>query len=38
MEGKRLMPDDIKIGESNKPEANLREYLQFRKHDLHFFQ
>ena len=38
MEGKRLMPDDIKIGESNKPEANLREYLQFRKNYMHFFQ
>ena len=35
---KRFMPDDIKIGESNEPEANLREYLEFRKNYMQFFQ
>lgn len=34
----RFMPDDINIGESNKPEANLREYLEFRKNYMQFFQ
>ena len=38
MEEKRLMPDDIKIGETNKPEVNLHEYLEFRKNYIQFFQ
>ena len=38
MEEKRFMPDDIKIGETNKPEDNLREYLEFRKNYMQFFQ
>ena len=37
-EEKWMMPEDIKVIETNKPEANLREYLQFRKNYMHFFQ
>ena len=38
MEEKRLMPDDIKIGGTNKAQVNLHNYLEFRKNYIQFFQ
>ena len=36
-EEKWLMPDDIKVTETNKPEAKYSDYLKFRKNYLQFF-
>ena len=37
-EEKWLMSEDIKVIETNKPKANHRNYLKYRKNYLQFFQ